>query len=143
MERVLVIMPLGKDQAVISKRRVLSDLFGDSIWLPEINEAVDPAFDLKSTIARLGDVCFVIADLSYERPSCYYELGIVQGLGIPTFLIAKKDTVLHQHHGRVHRYGGIEEYKKIVRRAHAEWGDQRGKAGFSRDCSIPISSNGS
>ena len=113
MDRVLVIMPLGMDREVSAKRQILAESFGSSVWLPDMTSASQHDFNVQKTIERLGDVCFVIADLSYERPSCYYELGIVQGLRIPTFLISKKDTELHQHHGRVHRYDHLKGYAEF------------------------------
>jgi hypothetical protein len=38
---------------------------------------------------------FVIADLSQNRPNCYYELGFAHALGKPAILVARADTVLH------------------------------------------------
>ncbi len=33
----------------------------------------------------------VIADLTYERPNCYFEAGYTQGKGIPVIYMARKD----------------------------------------------------
>jgi hypothetical protein len=38
---------------------------------------------------------FVIADLTKERPNCYYELGFAHALGKPAILLARAGTVLH------------------------------------------------
>ena len=38
---------------------------------------------------------FVIADLTSERPNCYYELGFAQALKRPAILVAQKGTELH------------------------------------------------
>lgn len=42
----------------------------------------------------------VIADLSLQRPSCYYELGLAQALGRTTLLVAEEGTDVHQAFGR-------------------------------------------
>ncbi|HEY2792763.1 MAG TPA: hypothetical protein VGJ28_10420, partial [Micromonosporaceae bacterium] len=36
------------------------------------------------------------ADLSLERPSCYYELGVVHGTGLPVAVVAEVGTMIHQ-----------------------------------------------
>ena len=38
---------------------------------------------------------FVVADLTSERPNCYYELGFAQALKRPAILVAEKGTELH------------------------------------------------
>ena len=38
---------------------------------------------------------FVVADLTLERPNCYYEVGYAHALGKNTILIAKENTTIH------------------------------------------------
>ena len=57
---------------------------------------VKPSFDLNSTIQDLKGASFVIADLSLERPSCYYELGLAEALRKRVHLIAQAGTDIHQ-----------------------------------------------
>ncbi len=45
-------------------------------------------FNLLETQRLIEFADFIIADLTYERPSCYYELGFAQGLRKPVDLIA-------------------------------------------------------
>jgi nucleoside 2-deoxyribosyltransferase len=58
----------------------------------------------------------VLADLSLERPSCYYELGLAEALGKPVYLIAKKNTDIHQTASRrlVRYFDNEDEYKVLV-----------------------------
>jgi nucleoside 2-deoxyribosyltransferase len=45
----------------------------------------------------------MIADLSYARPSVYFEIGYAQGLGIPIILTCRKDHLNgHEDDKRVH-----------------------------------------
>lgn len=72
-------------------------------------------------LVGLGDLKqadVVIGDLSFERPSCYFEVGLANGLNKPVFLIAKQGTSLHQVAGRdaVEFYSTIEQYKQVVQR---------------------------
>ena len=61
--------------------------------------------------SNIKKASFVIADLAYERPSCYYELGLAQAMGKLTFFIALAGTKIHQTYGDIHFYEGIEQYK--------------------------------
>jgi hypothetical protein len=47
---------------------------------------------IKTEIRRSS---FVVADLTDERPSCYYEVGFADGRDIPVICIASNDSVLH------------------------------------------------
>jgi hypothetical protein len=45
--------------------------------------------------AEIGRASFVVADLTDERPSCYFEAGYAAGLGRPVITMASKESVLH------------------------------------------------
>lgn len=64
----------------------------------------------------LDRVRFSIIDLSFERPSCYYEMGFIDALGGEKFLIAKSQTIIHQHdpNDMVRFYSDIGEYRSIL-----------------------------
>lgn len=53
-------------------------------------------FDLAKTIQSIRAADFIIADLTYERPSCYYELGYAHGIGKAVHLIAY-DNIRSEH----------------------------------------------
>ena len=48
----------------------------------------DPAFAAKRA--------FILADVSLERPSCYFELGLMRATNVPIYLIAAEATPIHQ-----------------------------------------------
>jgi hypothetical protein len=55
---------------------------------------------IKSEIQRAH---FVIADLTDERPSCYFEAGYSEALGRPTIYVASSESVLSPgHQTRIH-----------------------------------------
>ena len=70
-----------------------------------------------SIISEVKGALFIFADISYERPSCYYELGVAQGLNKKTFLVALSGTTIHQTEGKIHFYSNLEEYKQLVMQA--------------------------
>jgi hypothetical protein len=70
-----------------------------------------------SIIDDMKSAFFIFADMSYERPSCYYELGLAQALGKKVFLVAQKGTILHQLQGTVSYYQHIEEYEQLAAQA--------------------------
>ncbi|WP_433263050.1 hypothetical protein ACQPWR_24920 [Micromonospora vinacea] len=45
---------------------------------------------------EIGRCVVAVVDLTLERPSCYYELGMVQGVGLSTILVAEIGTQIHQ-----------------------------------------------
>jgi len=115
MASIFFIMPLRLDSNVKAKRKFIIENFGNNIILPQDydnNSQLD--FDIKKAIETFMNVDLVIADLSFERPSCYFELGMAQAIGVPTYLIAEKGTQLHQHSGCVKFYNGLEEFRKLI-----------------------------
>ena len=38
---------------------------------------------------------FIIADLTFERPNCYYEIGYAHALGKKVILTARRGTEIH------------------------------------------------
>lgn len=72
-------------------------------------------FDLEKTMELYKEVTYFIADLSFERPSCYYEIGYVQGMNKEVDLIALKGTMIHQVRGEVNFYSNIYEYEALIK----------------------------
>ncbi len=70
--------------------------------------------------SELSTSSFVFADLSFERPSCYYELGVAQALKKSAFIVARLGTPIHQAQGYVNYYDGLPQYEELVRKAIVE-----------------------
>lgn len=73
-------------------------------------------FDLDETIYLFSQVDFFIADLSFERPSCYFEVGFVQALKKKVYIIALEGTDIHQVLNREEClfYKNLQEYENII-----------------------------
>jgi len=113
-----VIMPVGADQQFADKRSILqkvADREGLTPYFP-FDRTTNMAFDKELTLSVIKDSDFVLADLSLERPSCYFELGLAQALGKDVYLIAQQDTDIHQAHGRglTRFYKGLAGYEQVV-----------------------------
>jgi hypothetical protein len=55
-----------------------------------------PMGELVSRIKReIRDALFIVADLTDERPSCYFEVGFAEALGKPVVYIASQQSVSH------------------------------------------------
>ncbi|GHE67083.1 TIR domain-containing protein [Streptomyces griseoaurantiacus] len=117
------IMPVSSDDDYQQKRDHLNDAakelalsvhFPLDRGLPEVGKE----FNLTRAVAEIERAKLVIADLSLERPSCYYELGLAQALGVKVVLIAKSGTDIHQAFGRnsVAEFRDLHEYPNVVRR---------------------------
>jgi len=72
---------------------VLSSGFGP--LFPEY-EPEDPRFAAEIFANQVRSAVAVLADLSGERPSCYFELGFAEALSRPVRLVAVEGTPIHQ-----------------------------------------------
>ena len=61
----------------------------------------------------------VVADLTLERPSCYYEVGLAQALNRQVVLVAERGTPIHQAHDRdkVIFYDSLDDLSAKLTRA--------------------------
>jgi hypothetical protein len=96
---VFVIMPVGSDPAH-DQRRARIDAAIMSLGLVPYHplDHRDHADDFSAADIRAeaGRCVVALADLSLERPSCYYELGVVHGTGLPVAVVAEVGTMIHQ-----------------------------------------------
>jgi hypothetical protein len=100
---VYAIMPVGSDPAYVWKREALQRVaarHGCSLHLPLEKAGPSGEFDLLRALQDIAEARFVLVDLSLERPSCYYEMGLAQSLHKRTVLIACAGTPIHQAYGR-------------------------------------------
>jgi nucleoside 2-deoxyribosyltransferase len=80
------------DDRFESVEAVLSGFGGIAIRI----DREHPLEDLVTTIKRqIRDAQFVIADLTDERQSCYFEAGFAEALGKPIIYVASKNSVMH------------------------------------------------
>jgi len=72
--------------------------------------------DSQQSAALLQNSDFCIADLSYERPSCYFETGLAQCKGKPIDLIAQAGTTIHQVFNRdgVKFFKDLSDYETLI-----------------------------
>ena len=113
-----VIMPVGADAEFEKKKSVIQRVArGKDIepYFP-FDRANYGSFDLETTLSILRDAEFVLADLTMERPSSYFELGLSQALGKDVYLMAKDGTDIHQASGRdlTHFYSDLPGYEYAI-----------------------------
>ena len=113
-----VIMPIGSDPEYNQKKKLISksaSKAGITVHFPDYCQ-VNPDFDLSATLKDLNSSHFVLADLSLERPSCYYELGLAQAMDKKIHMIAACGTPIHQTYRRneVNFYDNLDEMQSIV-----------------------------
>ena len=100
---IYAIMPVGSDPDYGWKREVLQRVAARhtcTLHLPLENTAPAGEFHLRRALKDIAEARFVLVDLSLERPSCYYEMGLAQALDKRTVLIARSNTPIHQAYGR-------------------------------------------
>lgn len=113
-----MIMPMGSDIDFPQKKEIISkisNLLYCNVYFPLYNFK-KPNFNLEESIIHVEKAKFIIADLSSERPSCYYELGIAEVLKKKVYLIAKNDTEIHQtsHRSEVVFYTDLNEFTSLI-----------------------------
>jgi len=124
---VFVIMPVGSDPAH-EKRRARIDAAVRSLGMQPYHPLDHRHHADDMTAEEIRDEvrsCVVaLADLSLERPSCYYELGVVHGAGVPVAVVAEVGTMIHQTADRwsLSYYDSLDDLEsqvKTVLRPHA------------------------
>lgn len=114
-----VIMPIGSNPKAIEKQKIICDISKKTDFKPRfpIYTTEDPVFNLQLALRDIKNSEFVLVDLSFERPSCYYELGLAEALGKPVYLIALIGTNIHQTASRrlVRFYDKNADYIRLVR----------------------------
>lgn len=118
---VFVIMPIGGMDSAPEKIRIVQSAARRRNWcahLPSYDPNA-PAFDLVETIREMRSSSLILADLSGERPSCYYEIGLSEAHHLPVFAVAEQGTLIHQTSIRneVRSYGNLGEFAHLVEQA--------------------------
>lgn len=120
-QKLFVIMPINRNEVAQEKIKILrkvSNSYGWFTHLP-IYDPEAPVFNLRETICDMQTSDLVFADLTGERPSCYYELGLAEALRLPIFALAERGSPIHQTsiRGEVQTYSSLDEFEHLVERA--------------------------
>lgn len=118
MKNVFLIAPYQIDPKYQEKKTILRNLCDNNSLQLLIAEdrKTGKSLNVEETITLLQVCDFAIADLSHERPSCYYELGYLQALGKSVYLICRHGTTLHQalELDKVKVYSDLNSYESIL-----------------------------
>lgn len=118
IRKLFVIMPVRGVADAPSKASMIAEIAKANDWYAHAPEydPVSPKFNLKETCATLLECDLVLADLTRERPSCYFELGLAEALRRPLFVIAESGTIIHQTSRRdsVEFYSTLEGFGRLV-----------------------------
>lgn len=122
---VYVIMPAGSDPRSPKKRAVIGtfcDARGLTAHFPmDRYHASGVDFPISSTLEEMRSSVFVIADLSFMRPSCYYELGLAEAIGCDVLVVAETGTDIHQsaHRSEVRFYSSLADLASVLTTARS------------------------
>lgn len=113
MPLVEIIMPLGSDPTSASKQQAIRRGAARAGFSARFPNYPIPArdFELSGLVERLREAIVVLADLTGERPSCYYEIGVAEAIGVPILLVAQIGTHVHQvgNRSRIRFYADLTE----------------------------------
>jgi hypothetical protein len=115
----LVIAPVRVDSEYELKMKIIRsicDANGLGYRLPLLNSS---QFDLDAAMETIRSATVIVADLSYARPSCYYELGLAEGANRQVSLIARAGSEIFQHSGKstVAFYDALSDYEVVIAQA--------------------------
>jgi hypothetical protein len=111
-----VISPVASDAAFDEKRSILEEVGKQYDLRPFFPLERNSHLTAPDLVSDIREAAFVIADLSLERPSCYFELGVAEAMKTRVFLLAATDTRIHQVGDQpVTFYANSEQYRHSVR----------------------------
>lgn len=118
MKIFFLITPFKSDSLFELKKSVikrLAEKYNFSLLMAN-EESLKTGQYVRSSLEMIMQTDFVIADLSYERPSCYYELGYLQAMKKKVYLLAEQSTVIHQllTPEQIIFYSNIKEYDDVI-----------------------------
>ncbi|MBI2787325.1 MAG: hypothetical protein HYX59_01460 [Elusimicrobia bacterium] len=90
--RIFVIMAIGRPDINLFYSKVVKPAaaaHGFDARPVDLTEGFEGITDRALTL--IGQSKFVICDLTYERPNCYYEAGYARGKGVLPIMTARKD----------------------------------------------------
>jgi len=122
MTYVYFISAVGSDPEYAIKREALSTIsrkFKFEIFFPLEQRK---SFFVGSALSDMRAASLIVADLSFERPSCYFEMGLAGALKTPLVLIAAQGTHIHQtvESSVIHQYENNDDYIAVVTRVITE-----------------------
>lgn len=125
MKNLFVIMPIGSNKSAPEMLQIVSEAakrYGWAARLPSYDQSA-PVFSLNETLEELRASSLVFADLSYSRPSCYYELGLAEALHRPVFAVAISGSAIHQASVRneVKFYDTDDDFRLLAESAISHW----------------------
>lgn len=105
--RVFVVMPIqGDEYGGQEQQRIFAEFDARFTALEEtlrklgcVAIRIDKEQPLDGMVERIKmeirRAAFVVADLTDERPSCYYEIGYADSYGTPVICVSSQESVLH------------------------------------------------
>lgn len=129
MRYFYVIGPVGSDPSFAQKRSILEQLGRQYDLEPFFPLDRHSAFSVGESLAQMEGSQFVLADLSLERPSCYFELGLARAMHLPVEAIAAVGTPIHQVGDSIERairfYSDLSEYRSAISQLLLHYGATR------------------
>jgi hypothetical protein len=116
MEHFYIIAPVGADPDFTTKRAIVGAAAAPFGVLPLFPLDRHPIVALERATDDIRNARFVLADLTFERPSCYFELGLAEATGVDVNIIAKAGTPIHQvgYASQVNFYRDLDDYKDLI-----------------------------
>lgn len=116
--KLFLITPYSIDPDYENKRRIVEKiLMGTNLELVLAEDKLNKgSLSAEKTIMLFKECDFFIADLSFERPSCYYELGYLQALDKEITIVARENSLIHQllERNSIDYYSDLIDYKKLI-----------------------------
>jgi nucleoside 2-deoxyribosyltransferase len=113
-----VIMPVGSDPDHKAKQVAIESGAKRAGFHPRFPdyELDNPDFTPEAFSKQLQAASLILADVTGERPSCYFEIGFAEALGLPVILVAEDGTEVHQSAFRdlLRKYRDVADLEHVV-----------------------------
>lgn len=166
--RVFVVMPIQGDRYGTQSEQTVHKTYDDRFEAIEgalqefdcVAIRIDKESPIGELVARIKDEIrraeFIVADLTDERPSCYFEVGYAEALDRPVIYLASKESVMNPQqetkihfdiHQNVRSFSNHEELaaklKEAVERNRGRlFGDDEGEPDAADEIAGPTSDGG-
>lgn len=121
---LFIITPYDSDPLFVRKRNIVEAIAAKFGMFPHYGPYGQPNTDstARSVVDLIRQAEFFVADLSYARPSCYFEVGFAQALGKDGHLTAIEGTPIHQVLDReqVTFFKDLQEYETLINQVFSQ-----------------------
>jgi len=122
-------MPQDNDPDFEKKKNIICRIADKYCFTAVFAFGKTKELNLIDSLQALRSSDYILADITFERPSCYYEVGYAQALAKSITIIAAFGTHVHQVSGKnnIQFFRNLDEYEELVKNCLRVWAAENSK----------------